>query len=159
MAVKSMETAEEATASMEMAPGALPLPGRVPEQRLLSPEICLRRWRHCGTILGKTPILLGFSFRRIFIGGGAASEGHQGGLTTPGHGQEGGAPAHGEGALWPPSDSLSVLVLRPGKIGVSVFVSSNFENISCVAFLKHKTAENRKLALWHLLNRLVPEIA
>lgn len=30
--------------SMEMAPGALPRPGRVPEQRLLSPETC-RRWR------------------------------------------------------------------------------------------------------------------
>jgi hypothetical protein len=36
MAVRSMETAETA---MEMAPGALPRPGRVPEQRLLSPEI------------------------------------------------------------------------------------------------------------------------
>jgi hypothetical protein len=31
MAVKSMETAEEATTLMEMAPGALPRPGRVPE--------------------------------------------------------------------------------------------------------------------------------
>jgi hypothetical protein len=38
----------------------------------------------------------------------------------------------------PPSGSLSVLVLRPGKIGVLVVVSSNFKNISCVAFLKHK---------------------
>jgi hypothetical protein len=31
MAVKSMETAMEATESMEMAPGALPCPGKVPE--------------------------------------------------------------------------------------------------------------------------------
>jgi hypothetical protein len=38
MAVKSMETAVE---SREMALGALPHPGRVPEQRLLSPEIGL----------------------------------------------------------------------------------------------------------------------
>jgi hypothetical protein len=37
MAVKSMEMA------VEMAPGATPRPGRVPEQRLLSPEIGLRR--------------------------------------------------------------------------------------------------------------------
>jgi hypothetical protein len=59
----------------------------------------------------------------------------------------------------PPSGSLSVLVLRPGKIGVWVFISSNSENISYVAFLKHKTAENRELPLWHLVNRLVPEIA
>jgi hypothetical protein len=69
------------------------------------------------------------------------------------------APPHGEAALWPPSGSLSVLVLRPGKIGVWVFVSSNSKNISCVAFLKHKITENRKLALWHLVNRLVLEIA
>jgi hypothetical protein len=38
MAVKSMEMAVE---PMEMASGALPHPGRVPEQRLLSPEIGL----------------------------------------------------------------------------------------------------------------------
>jgi hypothetical protein len=31
MAVKSMETAVEATTSMEMAPGALPGPSRVPK--------------------------------------------------------------------------------------------------------------------------------
>ena len=29
----------EAVASMEMAPGAIPRPGRVPKQRLLSPEL------------------------------------------------------------------------------------------------------------------------
>jgi hypothetical protein len=41
MAVKLMETVVEAMESMEMAPGALPRPGRVPEHRLLSPEIGL----------------------------------------------------------------------------------------------------------------------
>jgi hypothetical protein len=45
MAVKSMETVVEATVSMEMALGALPHPGRVPAQRLLSPEIGLQRRR------------------------------------------------------------------------------------------------------------------
>jgi hypothetical protein len=68
------------------------------------------------------------------------------------------APPGGEAGPWPPSVSSSVLVLRPGKIGVWVFVSCNSENISCVAFLKHKIAENRELALWHLVNRLVPKI-
>jgi hypothetical protein len=106
----------------------------------MSPKIYLQRWRRCGTVMGKTPIDLGFFVRRLFIGGGAASEGHQGDLTTPGRGQEGGAPPHGEPALWPPSGSLSVLVLRPGKIGVLVLVSPNSENISCVAFLKHKNS-------------------
>jgi hypothetical protein len=46
-----------------------------------------------------------------------------------------------------------------GKIGTSAFVSSNSKNISCVAFLKHKKAENRELAPWHLINRLVLENA
>jgi hypothetical protein len=39
------------------------------------------------------------------------------------------------------------------------FFSSNSEYISSVAFLKHKIAENRELALWHLVNRLVLENA
>jgi hypothetical protein len=46
-----------------------------------------------------------------------------------------------------------------GKIGILAFVSSNSENISCVAFLKHKNSRNRKLALWHLISRLVMENA
>jgi hypothetical protein len=64
MAVKSMETVVEAMELMEMAPGALPRPGRVPEQRLVSPEIGLRWRRRCGTFLGKTPIYLGFGLRK-----------------------------------------------------------------------------------------------
>jgi hypothetical protein len=143
MAVKSMEMAVATTASMEMALGALPRPGRVLEQRLLSPEICLRRWRHCGTVLGKTLIHLGVSVGRLYIGGEAASEGDQGGHTTPWRGQEGGAPPSCVPALCPPSGSLSVFVLCPGKIAVSAFVSSNSENISCVAFLKHKNSRKQ----------------
>jgi hypothetical protein len=46
------------------------------------------------------------------------------------------------------------------KIGGLAFVLSNSENISCVTFLKHKNSrKNRELALWHLVNRLVPENA
>jgi hypothetical protein len=52
-------------------------------------------------------------------------------------------PPGGEGALWPLSGSRLVLVLRPGKIGVLVFVLSNSENISCVAFLKHKNSRKQ----------------
>jgi hypothetical protein len=62
--------------------------------------------------------------------------------------------------VWPGSVPLHLifeLCDASGKIGGLTFVSSNSENISCVAFLKHKTAENRELALWHLINRLVPE--
>jgi hypothetical protein len=45
------------------------------------------------------------------------------------------------------------------KIGILAFVSSNSENISCVAFLKHKNSRNKELALWRLVNRLVLENA
>jgi hypothetical protein len=45
------------------------------------------------------------------------------------------------------------------KIGTSGFVSSNSENISCVTFLKHKNSRKQELALWHFVNRLVPENA
>jgi hypothetical protein len=78
MAVKSMEMAVESMESMEMAPGAIPRPGRVSEQRHLSPEIGLRRRQRCGTLSRKTPIDLGFSRWRLFIGEGAMSEGTQG---------------------------------------------------------------------------------
>jgi hypothetical protein len=60
---------------------------------------------------------------------------------------------------WPLSISSSVLWKIQKVFGCSAFVSSNSENIFCVTFLKHKIAENRELALWHLINRLVPENA
>jgi hypothetical protein len=124
-----------------MALGALPRPGRVLEQRLMSPKI--RRWQRlsCRTSSQKTPTDLGFSVPRLYIGGEAAPEGQQGYLTMWPR-WPGGTPPHGEPALWPPSGSLLVLVLLPGKIGALAFVSSNSKNISCVAFLKHKN--NRK---------------
>jgi hypothetical protein len=52
-------------------------------------------------------------------------------------------PPPSEAALWPPSGSLSVLVLRSGKIGVSTFILSNSENISGVAFLQHKNSRKQ----------------
>jgi hypothetical protein len=138
-----METAVAAMESMEMAPGAHPRPGRVPEQRLLSPEIGLRRRQRCRTFLGKTPNDLGFSRWRLFIGGRAMSEGSQGPHTI-------GWRALGVtratrlcgGPLAPLWLSFG-LCLVSGKIGGSGFVSSNSENIYCVAFLKHKNSRNQ----------------
>jgi hypothetical protein len=68
--------------SMEMAPRAIPRPGRVPEQRLLSPKIDLRWWRRCGTFCGRRLDSLGFSPWREYIGGRAMSEGEPGAHTT-----------------------------------------------------------------------------
>jgi hypothetical protein len=123
-----------------MALGALPRPGRVPEQRFCPLKFISGC---CGTVLGNTPIVLGFSVGRLFIGGEVTSGGYQGHLTTRGRGQGWPASPYGVAALWPPSGSRSVFVLCPGKIGVSAFFSSNSENISCVAFLKHKNSRKQ----------------
>jgi hypothetical protein len=55
------------------------------------------------------------------------------------------------------SYSPSDLWKLPGKIRLQELVSSNSENISCVSLWNTKTAENMELALWHFVNRLVPE--
>jgi hypothetical protein len=141
---------------MEMALGAIPHPGRVPKQRLLSPETCLRwRWR-CGTFRGLRLIDLGFSRREKYIGGRAMSEGVRGAHTMWWGDQRwacailwcGHLPAH----LRLPFG----LRLRDSKIGTLGFVSSNSENIFCTTFLKYKNSIKQELALWHLVNRLVP---
>jgi hypothetical protein len=79
--------------------------------------------------------------------------------TMPWHGQ-GVARAMGWcGRPLVPLHLIFELRLMSGKIGTLAFVSSNYRNISCVAFLKHKNSKNRKLALWRLINRLVLENA
>jgi hypothetical protein len=69
------------------------------------------------------------------------------------------APPLHVGPWWPPSDSSSDLWKLSGKIRLQDVVLSNSENISCVSLLKHKIAENRELALWQLVNKLVSENA
>jgi hypothetical protein len=64
--------------------------------------------------------------------------------------------------VWPDPGPLRLifgLCEASVKIEGWAFVSSNSENISCVAFLKHKNSKNRELALCHLVNRLVSENA
>ena len=50
----------EAVESMAMAPGAIPRPGRVPEQRLLSPKTCFGDGGRDGTFRGWRLVRLGF---------------------------------------------------------------------------------------------------
>jgi hypothetical protein len=59
-------------------------------------------------------------------------------LTTGGAARGWAMPPHGEAGPWPPSGSRSVFGPLPEKIRLLELVSSIFENISCVAFLKHK---------------------
>jgi hypothetical protein len=150
---------EMAVESMEMAPGVITLLGRVPEQRLLSPELPLQRRQRCGTSSGKTPIDLGFLRQRLYIGGGAMSEGTWGAHTRWWHSQGWTRATKWCGHLLALLCLCFGFRLMPGKIGTLGFVSSNFENISCVTFLKHKNSRKQELALWHLVNKLVLENA
>jgi hypothetical protein len=60
---------------------------------------------------------------------------------------------------WPSSISALDSVFLLEKIGGLAFVSSNSKNISYVTFMKYKNSRKQELALWHLINRLVPENA
>jgi hypothetical protein len=91
-------------------------------------------------VTGKMIGPLGFSHRGEYIGGGVASEGGPGGhtpwLRRPGAGRA----ALGCARPLAPLRLCFRLCLVLGKIGTSAFVSSNSDNISYVAFLKHKNS-------------------
>ena len=141
-----------------MALGALPRPGRGPEQRLFVPRISLRWRRHCGTFRGWRLVDLGFlhreaSYRRRGKVGGRPGGPHHL-VAWPGL-------ARAQGWCGDPMAPLRLVFwLREssGKISTLAFVRTNSEDIDFLTFLEPKTAENRQLALWHLVNRLVQEI-
>jgi hypothetical protein len=104
---------------------------------------------------GKAIRPLGFSRRGELIGEREVSGGGPAGLTPWWRGPVAGHATLGCGWLLAPLRLIFGLREAWVKIEGLAFVSSNFENISCVAFLKHKNSKNRELALWHLVNRLV----
>jgi hypothetical protein len=108
---------------------------------------------------GKEIRPLGFSHRGELIGERATSEGGPAGLTPLWRGPGVGRTTLGCGWLLAPLRLIFGLREASVKIEGLAFVLSNSENIYCVAFLKHKNSKNRELALWHLVNRLVPEKA
>jgi hypothetical protein len=94
-------------------------------------------------VLWKIDWVLGFSHRGEYIGGRAALGGGPGGPTNWRRGQ-----GLVRATLWcgqplVPLHLFFGLPLVSGKIGTSAFVSSNSENISCVAFLKHKNSRKQ----------------
>jgi hypothetical protein len=84
-----------------------------------------------------------FSRRGEYISGRAASGGGPVGHTTWWREQEVGRATLWCACLLAPLRLCFGLRFVSGKIGTLAFVSSNSENISYIAFLKHKTAENR----------------
>jgi hypothetical protein len=118
-----------AVESMEMAPGAIPRPGRVPEQKFLSPKTCLRWRRCCGTFRGWRLNYLGFSHRGQYIGGRARSVDARG-AHTMGRRSQGGRATTRCGRLVALLRLPFGLRERVRKIGTLAFVLSNSENIS-----------------------------
>jgi hypothetical protein len=137
----------------------IPLSGRVPGRASRPSRSRLTMVAAYSRFRGKLIGVFRFSRRGEFIGGRAASGSGPGAHTRPQHGQ---GVARTMGWYSRPLAPLRLcfgLRHAPGKIGTSAFVLSNSENISCVAFLKHKDSKNGELALWHLVNRLVLENA
>jgi hypothetical protein len=108
---------------------------------------------------GKEIRPLGFSRRGELIGERAAAGGGPAGLTPWWCGPGVGRATLGCGRLLAPLHLIFGLREASVKIEGLAFVSSNSKNISCVAFLKHKNSKYMELALWRLVNRLVPENA
>ena len=81
---------KKAVASMKMAPGALPRPDRVPEQRVLSPESCFRVYGGVGTFRGILLGYLGFSRDGEYMGEEAESAEAGGAHTNPRRGPRAG---------------------------------------------------------------------
>jgi hypothetical protein len=143
MAMESMETAVE---SIEMAPGAISRPDRVPDQRLMSPEIHLRWWWRFRTLLGETLIFLGFLRRRLNIGRGAMSEGTRGSHTTGWRAQGAPMPPGGVATPGPPP----TLLWTPSYVGENRNFGLHFvqfrEYFLCNFF---KTQKYHKIGNWH----------
>jgi hypothetical protein len=102
----------------------------------------------------------GFSVLRLYIGEGASSGGCQGLLTPRRHSQGLGC----AGLVWgrPVAPLLllfgSLKAFRKNKTSGTCFVQFR-EYFLCSFSETQKTAEYRELALWHLINSLVLEIA
>jgi hypothetical protein len=119
-----------------------PSPAGYREELLDPPDLASMTAAAYSMFRGKTIRPLCFSHRGEFIGERAVSGAGPGDLTMWWHGQGLGRATPWCG--WPLAPLRLIFGLREAlvKIGGSVFISSNSENISCVTFLKHKN--NRK---------------
>jgi hypothetical protein len=121
----------------------IPLSGRMPGRASRPSRSHVNDSGGLQYVLWKINRVFRFSHRGEYIGGKAASGGGLGGPTTWWHGQ-----GLGRVTLWCGCPLARVrlcfgLRLVSGKIETLTFVSSNSENIICIAFLKQKNS--RKL--------------
>jgi hypothetical protein len=141
MAVRSMETVETAMETNgDGSEGASPSRQGAGTETSVPPKFIVGGGGAAELFWKFRRLSLGFTVGRLFIGEGALSGGDQGGHTMGGHGQGLGRAPCCVGSPCPPSGSRSVFGTLPRKIRLLELVSFNSENISCVAFLKHKTS-------------------
>jgi hypothetical protein len=107
------------------------------------PDLASMTAAACSIFRGKLIGALGFSRRGEYIGGRAVSGGGPGGLTPWWRSQGLGRATLGCGRPVAPLHLIFGLREASVKIGGSAFVSSNSENISGVAFLKHKNSRKQ----------------
>jgi hypothetical protein len=126
--------------------GAIPHPVRVPKQRFLSPETCLR-WRWCcGTFRGWRLHPLGFLPRGKYIGGRARSVDARGAHTIGLRGQGWARTTLWCGLLSAPLHLCFGLCWRVGKNRRLDPCFVQFREYFLVIMWNRKTAENRN---WH----------
>ena len=147
----------EAWWSMEMAPGVNPRPGRVPEQELLTPETEFRMAAEHRGVFAIMTILA-----RVYASGALSSpKGSSGSVTEGPHHRRAQSPL-GRAQLWrggygPPQHLPFWLRESSGEISSTQKDSSNSENFGFFGLSAINRHNKQELALWHLVNRLVPE--
>ena len=140
---------------MKMAPGALPRPGRVPEQRLLSPELGFRMaaelWNFSGEMVD--------CFRVFGVGAIYRPKGVARRCTRwPRHPSAPPPSRPRRGLAWRLWASPRLVLLAPGvfwRFRISVIFSDFSEHFQFWTFSAMHRHNKQKLALWHLVNRLV----
>ena len=137
----------------------IPPPGRVPRRSSDLSRIGVDDGGGSGPVEENMNTVLGFLVWGVYVGERAKSVAPRGAHTWSSRGQGCCRASTWWRRLGGHFVSCSAFWNVPDEKLTSEKKSSNSENISLSTFLKPKTAENRELALWHLVNRLVPENA
>ena len=120
---------------MEMNPGALPRPGRVPAQEFWSPETWWRWRRRSELLLEKRVLESGFS-RREYICEGGQPEAEREPQAPPWAARGGAAPGGRLGRPWLPSGPTLVFLEASCTLIFSVFSPEFLEHFSYGGNLK-----------------------
>jgi hypothetical protein len=123
------------------------------------PDLASMTAAACSMFSGKLIGSLGVSHQGEYIGGRAMLGGGPGANTRPRWGQGVARATGGVAALCPPPSLLWTLSRIGKNRNFGICFIQFREYFLCNFSRNTKTAENRELALWHLINKLVLENA